>query len=119
MPAHKDAHEEGGFILRASDGTFLVQRWPRGVQNEIVVPLHPQGCSAGLPIVATFHTHPNPAPKYQQEPSLTDVRAVHDDPDLGGPEYEGEYVISEESIYRILKSGDVEEIGKTATALIP
>ena len=118
MPHHEDAHEEGGFILRAADGTYVVERWPKGAQNEIEVPPHAKSCRAGLPIVGTFHTHPNPAPDFQQEPSLTDVRAVRGDPDLGGREYEGEYVISEEMVYRILKTGDVQEIGKTVTVLV-
>jgi hypothetical protein len=113
QPGTAAAHEEGGFVLRNADGSLGVERWPRGVQNEILVPPHPGGRRNNLAIVATFHTHPNPGAEFQQEPSLTDIRAVRDDPDLGGPDYEGEYVIASQWIYRIQKNGQVESIGET------
>lgn len=113
------AHEEGGFVLRAPDGSWTVARWPRGSHNEIVVPPHPGGQRDSSLIVATFHTHPNPGADYQQEPSLTDIRAVRDDPDLGHTEYEGEYVIAREAVYRILRDGRVEHLGDSQTLLGP
>jgi hypothetical protein len=113
------AHEEGGFVLRNGDGSLRVERWPRGVQNEIVVPEHPGGVREHLPVVATFHTHPNPGADFQQEPSLTDVRAVRDDPDLSHPDYEGKYVIATESIYLICRDGRVETVGQTKAILKP
>ena len=113
QPGTIAAHEEGGFVLRNTDGSLGVERWPRGVQNQIVVPPHPGGRRMELSIVATFHTHPNTGPEYQQEPSLTDIRAVRNDPDLGHPEYEGEFVISSEWIYRIQRNGQVEAVGET------
>jgi hypothetical protein len=116
-PGTNEAHEEGGFVLRNPDGSLAVERWPRGLQNQIDVPPHPGGNRAGLKIVATFHTHPNPGPGYQQEPSLTDVRAVSEDPDLRHPEYEGEYVIATERLYRILPAGGVEDLGPTGDLL--
>jgi hypothetical protein len=67
--------------------------------------------------VATFHTHPNTGSDYQQEPSLTDIRAVRDDPELGGPEYEGEYVVSEARRYLILRDGTVQDLGETRVLL--
>lgn len=112
-----NAHEEGGFVLRAEDGALAVERWPRGLRNEMEVPEHPGGRRNGLLIIASFHTHPNPGPEYQQEPSLTDIRAVRSDPDLRHPEFEGEYVISSEIVYRILPSGIVEELGPTLELL--
>lgn len=117
QPGTASAHEEGGFVLRDADGSLTVERWPRGMQNEIVVPPHPDGRRGHWLIVATFHTHPNPGADFQQEPSLTDIRAVRDDPDLAHPDYEGEYVISLEWIYRIRKNGQVELIAPTKTAL--
>src|SRR5262245_21479728 len=81
------AHEEGGFVLRDEDGKLSVDRWPKGAQNEIVVPPHAGGRRLGRLILATFHTHPNPGADFQQEPSLTDIRAVCGDPDLGHPEF--------------------------------
>jgi hypothetical protein len=117
QPGTTTAHEEGGFVLRNADGSLGVERWSRGAQNEILVPPHPGGKRGDLPIVATFHTHPNPGSDYQQEPSLTDIRAVRDDLDLSQPDYEGEYVISREWIYRIQKNGQVESVGETKTLL--
>lgn len=117
QPGTASAHEEGGFILRDADGSRTLERWPRGKQNQIVVPPHPGGTRGHRLIVATFHTHPNPGADFQQEPSLTDIRAVRDDPDLDHPDYEGEYVIALEWIYRIRKNGQVEMVAQTKTAL--
>jgi hypothetical protein len=117
QPGTPNAHEEGGFVLCDAGGARVVERWPRGVQNEIVVPPHAGGKRGEHTILATFHTHPNPEPEYQQEPSLTDIRAVRDDPDLSHPEYEGEYVIALEWIYRIDKNGRVETVASTRAIL--
>ncbi len=117
QPGTAQAHEEGGFILREAGGTLSVERWPRGLQNEIVVPPHPGGKQDQRIIVATFHTHPNPTADFQQDPSLTDIRAVRDDPDLRHPEYEGEYVIAQELVYRVLPDGRVESIAHTMEVL--
>jgi len=116
QPGTTTAHEEGGFVLRNADGSLTVERWPRGAQNEIVVPAHAGGKRGNPSIVATFHTHPNPAPDFQQEPSLTDIRAVRDDPDLSHADYEGEYVIATEWIYRVRKDGQVEWFRETKAA---
>ncbi len=104
-------------MVRLSDGSLFVIGWPRGLQNEIMVPAHRGGRSGNLPILATFHTHPNSGPEFRQEPSLTDIRAVRDDPDLSHPEYEGEYVISRSLTYRILRTGDVIVVGETQEIL--
>jgi hypothetical protein len=118
-PATADSREQGGFILRHGDGPYLVARWPHGGQDRIEVPEHSGGHFAGAMIVATFHTHPNPGPDYQQEPSLTDIRAVRDDPHLKHTGYEGEYVISQETVYRIHPDGTVELVGDRASVLFP
>jgi hypothetical protein len=117
QPATATADEEGGFVLRDEDGSLTVERWLCGMQNQIWVPAHAGGKRGQRLIVATFHTHPNSGPEYQQEPSLTDIRGVRDDPDLNHPQYEGEYVISLESIYLIRKNGQVERVAETKTAL--
>jgi hypothetical protein len=83
----------------------------------MLVPDHPGGCFGHLLIVATFHTHPNPEPDFQQEPSLTDIRAVENDAELKHPEYEGEYVISKGAIYLIGKDGSVGRLGDTRNLL--
>jgi hypothetical protein len=64
-------------------------------------------------MVASFHTHPNTGADFQQEPSLTDIRAIRDDPDLKGEFYLGEFVISQDNIYLIEPSGQALVIGKT------
>lgn len=117
QPGTSDAHEEGGFVLRNIDGSLIVERWPRGEQNQILVPLHPGGKRGDLLIVATFHTHPNPGAEFQQEPSRTDIRAVQDDPGLSHADYEGEFVIASEWIYLIHKNGRVESVGGTKVVL--
>lgn len=117
QPGTDAAHEEGGFVLRNADGSLCVERWPHGTQNQILVPPHADGRRSNLLIVATFHTHPNSGPDFQQEPSLTDIRAVRDDPDLCHPDYEGEYVIADQWIYRIQKDGRVASIAETKAVL--
>lgn len=112
-----DAHEEGGFVLIRNRGSFAVERWPRGEQDRVEVPDHSDGRRSGMIIVACFHTHPNPGSEYQQEPSLTDIRAVRHDPDLGHPEFEGEYIIARDRLYRILRDGAVEDLGVTKALL--
>lgn len=112
-PGTPTAHEEGGFILRTADGSLTLERWPRGLQDEIFVPEHPGGRRNGLTIAATFHTHPNLGAEFLQEPGPTDIRGVRDDPDLGHAEYEGEFVISAELIYKIARAGVVTVIGRT------
>jgi hypothetical protein len=56
-------------------------------------------------------------PDYEQEPSLTDIRAVQNDPDLNHPQFEGEYVISTKIVYLIPRDGRVEEIAEARSLL--
>jgi hypothetical protein len=113
QPGVTGGHEECGFILRTPEGELSLVRWPKGAQNSIILPAHPN-CKIGeRDIIATFHTHPNTGTDYVQEPSETDKRAVRDDPDLKGELYEGEYVISQETIYLITPTGQVGESGAT------
>jgi hypothetical protein len=92
-------------------------RWERGSHNEIVLPPHHNCLVNGSDIVATFHTHPNTGASFQQEPSLTDIRAVRDDFDLKGNFYLGEFVISEDNIYLIEPSGEYKVVGSTRILL--
>ena len=64
-------------------------------------------------IVASFHTHPNTGSDFLQEPSETDKRAVCDDPDLKSAAYVGEFVISQETIYFIMPTGQISEVDET------
>ena len=101
QPGLTGSHEEGGFILRDSSGNLTVERWPHGQHNAIVVPPHPDCRINDQDIVATFHSHPNTGSDYLQEPGETDKRAVRDDPHLKGAFYEGEFVLSAQTINRI------------------
>ena len=116
-PGVSGGHEEGGFILRDAAGNMSVDRWPKGAQDTIILPSHPNCKIGGEDIVASFHTHPNTGKDYLQEPSETDRRAVRDDPDLKGAFYEGEFVISQEKIYLIAPNGQVSAIENTREIL--
>jgi len=107
-------HEEGGFIVVDDFGILSVVRWERGTQKEIIMPPHGNCLAGGKAIAASFHTHPNTGADFQQEPSLNDIRAVRDDPDLKGEFYLGEFVVSQENVYLIEPSGRVGVIGKTS-----
>ncbi|MGH9848870.1 MAG: hypothetical protein ACREBD_03355 [Blastocatellia bacterium] len=61
QPGITGGHEEGGFILRDETGKISVERWPRGAQDSIQMPPHPDCRIDEGEIVATFHTHPNTA----------------------------------------------------------
>jgi hypothetical protein len=112
-PGTSGGHEEGGFVLRNSNGELSVSRWHKGEQDAINLPPHP-ACKFGEnEIVASFHTHPNTGDDYLQEPSESDKRAVRDDADLKGESYVGEFVISAETIYLITPAGRVREINDT------
>ncbi len=110
-PGVVGGHEEGGFIVQNAQGELRVIRWPKGAQNTIALPPHPNCKIETDDIVATFHTHPNTGRDYLQEPSETDKRAVRDDPDLKGALYEGEYVISQAIVYLITPNGQVMQVG--------
>ena len=112
-PGVTGGHEEGGFVLRDSAGNLSVVRWPKGEQDVITLPPHPNCRIDEHDIVATVHTHPNTGSDYLQEPGETDKRAVRDDPDLKGKFYVGEFVISQETIYLIAPAGQVSEVADT------
>jgi len=113
QPGVTGGHEEGGFVLRDSEGKLSILRWPQGAQNSIDLPAHTHCRIDDSDIVATFHTHPNTSGDYLQEPSETDRRAVRDDPDLKGEFYVGELVISQATIYLITPAGHVSEVGES------
>jgi len=106
-PDVSGGHEEGGFIVADDDGKLTVVRWEKGSQNEIILPPHKNCFVEGKDIIASFHTHPNTGKDFQQEPSLTDIRAVSDDYDLKGEFYLGEIVISKENIYFVVSTSYV------------
>lgn len=109
-PVGIDAHEEGGFVVRGGNEDAVVIRWPKGTTNEIELPPHKNCRFSGKEILLSFHTHPNTGSSFQQEPSITDIRAVKADPDLKGENYLGELVISCENIFLIDPEGEVRTI---------
>lgn len=118
QPGVSGGHEEGGFVLQNSVGNLSVVRWPQGKQNVIILPPHQHCKVSEHDIVATFHTHPNTGSDYLQEPGETDRRAVRDDPDLKGRFYEGEFVISQETIYLIAPNGQMSKVGDAREILV-
>jgi len=112
-PGVTGGHEEGGYIVKDDGDNLSMIRWPKGSKDNIQIPLHPNCMVDGFEIVASFHTHPNTGSDYLQEPSETDKRAIHDDPDLKGTEYVGEFVISQAIIYLISPAGQVREMDDT------
>ena len=104
-------------MLCDPEGRLSVVRWPKGAHNTIEMPPHAHCRIGERDVVATFHTHPNPESDYLQEPGETDKRAVRDDPDLKGPSYAGEFVISWTIVYLIAPDGRVSEVGETRSVL--
>lgn len=116
-PGLAGGHEEGGFIVVDGEDELSVRLWQAGEENQIKVPEH-RGCAVdGLPIVATFHTHPNTGPDYLQEPGETDKRGVRDDAELKGSLYVGEFVVADEMVYLITPGGTVRELDKRSELL--
>jgi hypothetical protein len=111
------AHEEGGFVLREANGALQVVRWPRGTETVVHVPAHDGGSFRGKPIIASFHTHPHSGAEYRPGPSLIDVVTIVTDKNLQHQDFEGEYVIGVERIWRMLASGIVEDLGERAVLL--
>ena len=117
QPGLTGGHEEGGFVVLGSDDKLAVKHWPKGEGNLIRVPDH-AGCAVdGLPIVATFHTHPNTGPEYLQEPGETDKRGVREDAELKESLYVGEFVLANDLIYLVTPGGTVRELGSRAELL--
>ncbi|MGH9767523.1 MAG: hypothetical protein ACREAB_08835 [Blastocatellia bacterium] len=56
QPGITGGHEEGGFILQDETGKITVTRWPKGEQDAIRMPPHPNCQFDECDIVATFHT---------------------------------------------------------------
>ena len=117
VPGLAGGHEEGGFILQNESGDVSVSRWRIGLQNSIVLPTHSDCNIGGYDILGSFHTHPNTGPDYLQEPSDTDRRSIRDDPDLKGPLYKGEFVMSQRRIYLIETNGQVSDLAETPEIL--
>jgi hypothetical protein len=46
-----------------------------------------------------------------------DVQAIENDPELGHPGYEGEYVISRKTVYRINRDGGFVSAGRSLALL--
>lgn len=116
-PGPSGGIEQGGFIVRDESDRIDVCRWPPGTQIDIRVPVH-RGCEYdGRKIVASFHTHPNTGPEFEQEPSESDMWSVCDDLDLKGDWFIGEFVIADRMVYLVSPDGSFDAIGVTASIL--
>lgn len=116
-PGPSGGHEEGGFVVLDID-QLRVLFWPKGNSNTIRVPDHIDCRIDSYEIVASFHTHPNTDDTYLQEPSETDIRSVRDDIHLKGNSYQGEFVISQSTLYLIRPNGQVRELGSSKEFLV-
>ena len=110
-------HEEGGFFCINTQGEYAIDRWQSGDTSEIFAPPHPGGKRNNEIIVATFHTHPNTGRSHYQTPSPQDRAMVRNDPDLRHSEYSEEFVISQQTLYLTLPSGNVMVVGRTEELL--
>jgi hypothetical protein len=115
-PANR--HEEGGYIVKNADGSFGVERWPRGAGASITPPARgADGKYNGKEVVGEFHTHPNPnvdenGRHWKEGPSpgdLTGIKAEH---------YPGDsYVVGHDNVYKVDKDGNDSKIGPKADNL--
>ena len=106
--------EQGGFIVRDSEGTLSVARWSQGTSNEIQPPICNDGKYEGKTIVGSFHTHPNVGPGWREAPSQADVNFVKNFPQTAG---EHHFIITGRTIYHIDGDGNISESGRTSEIL--
>jgi hypothetical protein len=109
-PNHR--HEEGGYIVQNTDGSYGIERWPRGAGASIAPPPRASdGTFHGKRVVGEFHTHPNPdidenGRTWQESPSpgdLTGIQAEH---------YAGDsYVVGHNNVYRVGNDGSSTRVG--------
>jgi hypothetical protein len=110
-------HEEGGYIMLEADLSYAVARWPRGEQSRIRPPaMDADSCYNGRPVMASFHTHPNPpideaGREWEQGPSASD-RRWHERRNLRG------YVVSQLQVYEISGRGRVSIVGRRDEVLL-
>ena len=103
-------HEEGGYVLLKADGSYSVERWPRGRRCRIIPPpLDPGNCYNGRKVLAAFHSHPNPPVdeaevEWEQEPGESD-RRWHACTRLPG------FVVGRVHVYEIDENGKVRVVG--------
>jgi hypothetical protein len=109
----RNAHEEGAFILRDSEGNLSVEPWPTLGRHAIAPPYYPDGKIGNKQIVGCFHTHPTTDWLRLQGPSLPDVLAHIINPTAWGEEF----IMSQEKIYRIEDDGMTTVVGDTKDLL--
>ncbi|MEP6505216.1 MAG: hypothetical protein ABJD97_17890 [Betaproteobacteria bacterium] len=99
-------HEEGGYIVRNADGTYGVERWPRGASASIAPPARDaNGLYNGKQVVGEFHTHPNP-PVDETGRQWTPGGHPGDWNGIAAENYSDEsYIISDGSVWRVSPSG--------------
>jgi hypothetical protein len=99
-------HEEGGYIVREADGTYGVERWPRGQGASIAPPPRDSnGKYNGKEVVGEFHTHPNPpvdenGKKWKQGGHEGDWNGI------AAEKYPGDsYIISRDNVWGVSPGG--------------
>lgn len=103
-PANR--HEEGGYIVRESDGSYGVERWPRGAGASITPPPRDSnGRYNGKEVVGEFHTHPNP-PVDERGRQWTQGGHAGDWNGIAAENYpEDSYIISRDHVWTVSPSG--------------
>ena len=103
-PANR--HEEGGYIVRNEDGSYGVERWPRGAGASITPPLRDaDGSYNGRQVLGEFHTHPNP-PVDETGRVWTQGGHEGDWNGIAAENYPGDsYIISGDSVWRVDSAG--------------
>jgi uncharacterized Zn-binding protein involved in type VI secretion len=99
-------HEEGGYIVKNADGSFGVERWPRGAGASIMPPARDaNGRYNGKDVVGEFHTHPNP-PVDENGKHWTPGGHQGDWDGIRAENYPGDsYIISRDSVWLVQPDG--------------
>ena len=103
-PANR--HEEGGYVVRNPDGSYGVERWPRGAGASIAPPARDaQGRYNGKEVVGEFHTHPNP-PVDETGKQWTQGGHQGDWDGIRAENYPGDsYIVSRDSVWLVRPDG--------------
>jgi uncharacterized Zn-binding protein involved in type VI secretion len=99
-------HEEGGYLVRNADGSYGVERWPRGKGASINPPARDaNGKYNGKEVIGEFHTHPNP-PIDETGKQWTQGGHAGDWNGIAAENYPGDsYIISRDNVWKVPPDG--------------
>jgi hypothetical protein len=105
-------HEEGGYIVKEKDGSYGVERWPRGQGASISPPPRAaDGTYNGKEVVGEFHTHPNP-PVDENGRQWTQGGHQGDWTGIKAEKYSGpSYIVSRDNVYEVSPDGKEQNLG--------